>query len=112
MVERLVWTRELVSRFWDAMAQTRLLELAFGKLAGRYLFKAVAPYLSRDDRLLDFGAGDGDFVRLLVEQGFQAAAFEPSAERRAALSAGMADAPSFLGCVGPEYQGEPFDAVF
>jgi hypothetical protein len=41
----------------------------------------VGQYLSESKRHLDFGAGDGNFVRLLVDHGMPTAAFEPSPAR-------------------------------
>src|SRR6516164_1097764 len=112
MIERLIWTPELITSFWNGLSQTRLLELAFSKLAGPYLLMLVRQYLSEGGRHLDFGAGDGDFVRLLVEKGVPTAAFEPSAARRAVLASRMADGFPFLGCIGPDYRGRPFDVIF
>jgi SAM-dependent methyltransferase len=112
MIERLVWTPELATRFWAALSQTRLMELSFSRLVGPYLFMLVRQYLSEDGRHLDFGAGDGDFVRLLVEQGVPIAAFEPSASRQAVLASRMGGRFPFLGCIGPDYRGPPFDVMF
>jgi hypothetical protein len=41
MIERLIWTPEPITSFWDGLSQTRLLELAVNKLAGPYLFMLV-----------------------------------------------------------------------
>src|SRR6516164_4390075 len=112
MIERLIWTPELITSFWNGLSQTRLLELGFSRLVGPYLFMLVRQYLSEGGRHLDFGAGDGDFVRLLVERGVPAAAFEPSAPRRAALASCLDGRFPFLGCIGPDYRGRPFDVIF
>lgn len=113
MIECLTWTPELVARFWSALSQTRLLELAFSKLAGPYLFMLVRQYLSENGRHLDFGAGDGDFTHLLVDRGIATAAFEPSAARQAVIWSRLNNrSPPFLGCIGPDYRGAPFDVIF
>ena len=88
-------------RFWDAVAESRLGELAFGKLAGPYVLMAAKPYLRPGDRHLDFGAGDGHFARHLINGGFACAAFEPSPGRQAAIAGNIGNSSNFLGCIGP-----------
>ena len=78
-IERLAWTPELVDRFWSAVARTRLDELAFGRLAGAQLVKLIEPYLKPGGTHLDYGAGSGHIVRLLVDAGWRVAAYDPSA---------------------------------
>lgn len=112
MPEQLSWTPALVNRFWDAIAESRLGELAFGKLAGPYVLMAAKRYLRRGGRHLDFGAGDGHFARHLVNDGFPTAAFEPSPSRQAAIAANIGTSSLFLGCIGPDYQGPPFEVIF
>ena len=112
MIERLIWTPELITSFWNGLSQTRLLELGFSKLAGPYLFMLVRQYLSEGGRHLDFGAGDGDFVRLLVDRGMPTAAFEPSPVRQAVIADRLSGAARFLGCIGSDYRGSLFDVIF
>jgi SAM-dependent methyltransferase len=112
MIERLIWTPELIASFWNGLSQTRLLELAFSKLAGPYLYMLARQYISEGQRHLDFGAGDGDFVRLLVEHGVPTAAFEPSLARQAVIANRLEGKFPFLGCIGPDYRGSPFDVIF
>ena len=112
MIERLIWTPELITSFWNGLSQTRLLELAFSKLAGPYLFMLVKQYLSESKRHLDFGAGDGDFVRLLVDRGMPTAALEPSPARQAVIADRLGGASLFLGCIDANYRGIPFDVIF
>jgi hypothetical protein len=112
MIERLIWTPELITSFWNGLSQTRLLELAFSKLAGPYLFLLVKQYLSESKRHLDFGAGDGDFVRLLVDRGVPTAALEPSPGRQAVIADRLGGASLFLGSIDADYRGSPFDVIF
>jgi SAM-dependent methyltransferase len=112
MPEKLSWTPALVNRFWDAVAESRLGELSFGKLAGPYVLMAAKRYLRRGGRHLDFGAGDGHFARHLVNDGFPTAAFEPSPSRQAAIAENIRNSTGFLGCIGPDYEGPPFDVIF
>ncbi len=112
MLEQLSWTPALVNRLWDAVAESRLGELAFGKLAGPYVLMAAKRYLRHGARHLDFGAGDGHFARHLVNDGFPTAAFEPSPSRQAAIAANMGTSNLFLGCIGPDYRGPAFEVIF
>lgn len=107
---RLHWTPELVSRFWDGFAQTRLVEFSFSKQAGRSLLVAVDHLLPRDGRILDFGAGDGHLIRLMLERGLEVAAYEPSDGRLGNLRASLGDLPGFLGAIGPDSR-ETFELV-
>jgi 2-polyprenyl-3-methyl-5-hydroxy-6-metoxy-1,4-benzoquinol methylase len=111
MLKPVRWTPDLVSRFWDTLTETKLLDIGFSKLAGRYLFEAVKWHLTPGTRHLDFGAGDGDFVELLATGGYPAAAFEGSDRRRRALLDRLEGKAGFLGAIGPD-TGESFDAVF
>lgn len=108
--EHLVWTPELVDRFWNAVAQTRLVEMSFMRTGGLSLLVMIDHLLKPESRILDFGAGDGDFVRALCQRGFQAAAYEPSRARTENLWAKLNGTPGFLGVVGPEDEAA-FDVV-
>ena len=110
-VPKLQWTPELVNKFWNGIAQTRLDEISFGKIAGPELLNIVEPYLQPSGTHLDYGAGSGHIVRLLVERGYRTAGYDPSAGRQELLSAQVRDLPQFLGAVGPQ-SGQVFDVVF
>ena len=110
MVKRLEWTPELVGKFWNGVAQTRLDELSFGRAAGPAFLDIVHPYLRPNGRHLDFGAGSGHIVRLLIDRGFAAAGFDPAPDRQVALLERVGVHPKFLGAVGPD-SGEQFDVV-
>jgi len=111
MLKPVRWTPDLVSHFWDALTETKLLDIGFSKLAGRYLFEAVKWHLTPGARHLDFGAGDGDFVEVLVASGCPAAAFENSERRRRAILDRLGGKAGFLGAIGPDARAS-FDAVF
>lgn len=111
MLKPVRWTPDLVSHFWDALTETKLLDIGFSKLAGRYLFEAVKWHLTPGARHLDFGAGDGDFVEVLAAGGYPAAAFENSERRRRAILDRLQRKTGFLGAIGPDAR-ESFDAVF
>lgn len=109
-IERLQWTPELVDRFWNAVARTRLDELAFGRLAGAELIELIRPHLRTGGTHLDYGAGSGHMVRLLVEGGWRVAAYDPSADRSAVLAGQVGQRAEFLGVVGPDCEDQ-FDVV-
>ncbi len=110
MVKRLEWTPELVGKFWNGVAQTRLDELSFGRAAGPAFLDIVDPFLRPNGRHLDFGAGSGHIIRLLIDRGYAAAGFDPAPDRQAALLDRVGVHPKFLGAVGPG-SGEQFDVV-
>lgn len=104
------WTPDLVQHFWDGLAHTRSLEQGFAALAGAYFIPAVSHLLKPQDRILDYGAGDGQLVEILCKRGYRAAAFEPSIQRAATLTRKLAGVEGFLGVLGPE-GGQTFDVV-
>ena len=110
MVKRLEWTPELVGKFWDGVAGTALDDLSFGRVAGSQFLDFVAPFLSASGRHLDFGAGSGHIVSLLLDRGYKTAGYEPSSERQAALEERVGRKPGFLGVVGRS-SVETFDVV-
>ncbi|MCF8122405.1 MAG: class I SAM-dependent methyltransferase [Desulfarculaceae bacterium] len=106
----LAWTPKLVGRFWDGQDQTQSLAQGFAALGGEAFVSSVSHLISRQDRILDFGAGDGQLVEILCRRGYQAAAFEPSAQRTATLTKKLAGLDGFLGVLGPD-SGQTFDVV-
>ena len=108
--QRIRWTPELVESFWDGVAQTRLVSLSFSKLAGKSLVVAIDHLLPRSGSILDYGAGDGDLIRLLCERGLRAAAYEPSIERSENLRELLNDCEGFLGVVRADTE-KSFDVV-
>lgn len=108
--QRMHWTPELVERFWNGFSQTRLTELSFSSQAGRSLIIAVDHLLSRNGRILDFGAGNGHLVKLMCERGLRVAAYEPSGGRTEDLMKFLGNSPGFLGVINEE-STETFDTV-
>jgi SAM-dependent methyltransferase len=101
----------MVNEFWAGVSRTRLTELSFSRTAGPKLLEFVGSYLPPGARCLDFGAGDGSLIRLLVQRGCPAAAYEPSPERRdQILDSSLESDPNFLGFVGPEDE-KSFDVL-
>jgi len=114
-VHPIVWTQDLVGRFWNNLAKTDLLDLSFSKLAGHFMLQVIRQYLRQDGRHVDFGSGDGHFARLLAAQGYSAAVYEPSKERMARFrrnaraATGRAAPADFPAVAGPDDHG--FDTV-
>jgi 2-polyprenyl-3-methyl-5-hydroxy-6-metoxy-1,4-benzoquinol methylase len=108
--QRLHWTPELVERFWDGIRQTRLTEFSFSRLGGKPLVLAIEHLLPPSGTVLDFGAGDGDLVALLLERGYRVAAYELSNIQQKALGARFDTDANFSGIVGPTEQ-RTFDTV-
>ncbi len=110
MVKRLQWTPELVSRFWDGIANTELDNLSFGRVAGPAFLDLVKKYIPPGHSVLDFGAGSGHFLQLLLDRGILAAGFEPSADRAARLAERIGRHDNFLGVFSLEADRQ-FDVV-
>lgn len=111
MPQKIEWTRELVGKFWDGFSQTRLEELSFGRSAGPKLLEFIGHHLTPGLKCLDYGAGEGSLVSLLLDKGCQVAAWEPSPERRAEIIArGVENNERFLGFIDSA-GAEVFDVV-
>lgn len=108
--QRLRWTPELVERFWSGIAKTRLAEYNFGRTGGKPFVLAIEHVLTKAGRILDFGAGEGEIVELLMERGFQVAAYEPVAARREVFERKFLAHPNFLGVMGPQ-DHQTYDVV-
>ena len=108
-----IWTRDLVERFWDGLAGTRLLgEMAFGGLAGEQCIQVFSPFLDKNKSYIDFGGGDGQFARLLCTNGYRVATYEISEGRSQRANEALAEyAGTFLGHVGAGSSGK-FSGVF
>ena len=109
-VKRLEWTPELVNQFWDGVAQTRLDELSFGRVAGPVFLDLIAKFLYPEGRHLDYGAGSGHIIQLMADRGYRTAGFDPSPDRQSALMRRVGNHRNFLGLVGPGSDAT-FDAV-
>jgi SAM-dependent methyltransferase len=110
LVKRIQWTPLLVNKFWDGVAQTELDSLSFGKVAGPQFLELVNDYLVQGRTYLDFGAGSGHMLSLLLDRGLSAAGFEPSTDRQALLLEKIGQHKNFLGVKGAD-SNEQFDVV-
>jgi Methyltransferase domain len=112
-VKPVVWTRDLVARFWDGVAETRLSdEMAFAALNGEECLQVFSPFLDRSKSYIDFGGGDGHFAKLLCAHGYKVAIYDISEGRSHRASKTLAQyGGAFLGRVGPE-SAQKFAGVF
>lgn len=110
MVNSIQWTPQLVNKFWDGVAQTELDNLSFGKVAGPQFLELISDYLVQGRRYLDFGAGSGHVLQLLLDRGLNAAGFDPSPDRQSLLLEKIGQHKNFLGVKGTE-SDEQFDVV-
>ncbi|MBV8755458.1 MAG: glycosyltransferase [Hyphomicrobiales bacterium] len=111
MPTRLEWTPRLISRFWNGIAQTGVLDaMSFAHLAGPALMEFLDNWIEPGARCLDYGGGSGQLLNLMVEAGYRTASFEPSVRRAGDIKALMAGKPEFLGVI-PSYDRAGFDFV-
>ena len=110
MIKRIYWTPQLVNKFWDGVAQTELDNLSFGKVAGPQFLELISNYLVPGGSHLDYGAGSGHVLQLLLDRGLNAAGFDPSPDRQALLLAKIGQHKNFLGVKGID-SAEQFDVV-
>lgn len=111
MPTRLEWTPQLVSRFWNGIAQTGVLDvMSFAHLAGPALMEFLEPWIEPGTRCLDYGGGSGQLLNLMVSAGYRTAVFEPSVRRAGDIKARMAGKREFLGAI-PSYDPATFDFV-
>ncbi len=106
----MTWTPDLVERFWTGVSASRLSELSFARHNAGYLVELVREHLVPGGRHLDFGAGEGHLAKVLLEQGFRTAMFEPVGNRLSRMPEAIAAHPAFLGTID-EHSAERFDAV-
>jgi SAM-dependent methyltransferase len=110
LVDRIEWTPELVSKFWDGVSQTELDNLSFGKVAGPQFLDLIDSYLLEGRTYLDFGAGSGHILQQLLDRGLPAAGFDPSPDRHSLLIKKVGRYKNFLGVLDANSE-QQFDVV-
>jgi len=112
MVKLLEWTPDLVHAFWAGVSETKSLrDLNFSRLNADQLLDLIGMHIPRRARLLDYGAGDGDLLRPLIEKGYLTAAYDTSPGRLLAQTAAtLRNNDNFLGLVDASCD-EKFDCV-
>jgi len=100
----------MVRRFWSMVSMSPMRQYSFSLLNSTKLIEYVRPWLSLDHEHLDFGAGDGDFVRAMLNEGYSCGAYEVS-PGRSSQYVSLEEFPNFLGVVNKD-NGRQFDVVF
>jgi glycosyltransferase involved in cell wall biosynthesis/SAM-dependent methyltransferase len=105
------WTPELITRFWNGVAELPALEhVSFANLTSQRLVELMRDFLKPDMTCLDYGGGSGHLVKALIANGQRVAVFEPSEARAHTAEEMFKNEPSFLGVHGAD-STESFDAV-
>ena len=112
-VKPVVWTHDLVAKFWDDLAQTTLLDkMSFAALAGEECLQVFSPFLDKGKSYLDFGGGDGHLAKLLCAHGYRVAIYDISEGRSQRASEALSRYEgTFLGHVRPG-EDRKFAGVF
>lgn len=76
-----LWTPELVDSFWSKVAFSSMAKFNFSRLNGNRLAKFIAKNLENATSIIDFGAGNGEFVLLLMDRGYKCGVYEVSQGR-------------------------------
>jgi hypothetical protein len=98
MPHQVVWTPELITKFWDGFAHLDgIRRLSFARLAGAQVLQLASRWIPKDGVCLDYGGGDGDFTEHLLNAGYSVYALEPSSERAAHIRARFAKRDGFKG---------------
>jgi 2-polyprenyl-3-methyl-5-hydroxy-6-metoxy-1,4-benzoquinol methylase len=108
----LVWTPEMVARFWDW--QSRYPDVYFAHLFGAGIADRLFPYFAGAKSILDFGCGSGAFMSRLLAGGAKVAGCDVSPKSIAATTARNGAHPNFAGAATAEAliaRGAKFDAI-
>ena len=109
--EPLVWSHELVSRFWDGVSKAGLdAPVAFGRQNKEAVLWLTRNHLAPGGRHLDYGSGDGELAAYLIRKGYPFAVFEPSLDRQSRSNSALNGIEGFLGAAGAADAGT-FDVV-
>ncbi|AUR50744.1 class I SAM-dependent methyltransferase [Aquella oligotrophica] len=104
------WDNLLVNKFWDGVARTTLSELSFSRQSGANLAVILKYFINPNNKILDFGAGNGDLLRVLCSKNHDAEfyAYEPSPERALLLKKNLSEYTNFNGIAE---QNQKFDII-
>lgn len=112
MPKRVVWTPELVERFWNGFAAIEeLQQFTFARQAGSLIVELASLWVSGTARCLDYGGGSGHLARSLIDAGLSTAVYEPSAGRVRQIAQSIGRNKLFLGAIDSS-DTQTFDAVF
>lgn len=91
-----VWTDEKIKNFWSAFDSS---VDYFSKAASRQIFGLAKKYLKKDGNNLDYGCGEGDLIRCLLERGISCQGLDYSDKSLARVKEEFAGDPLFKGVV-------------
>ena len=108
----LTWTPELANSFWSDLANSDFLaNISFSKFAAPLLVDLAEEHISKDDSILDFGAGAHLYlVQELLRRGFKVGFYEPNFSPGIS-STQLGENKQFLGCLS-DLDHQNFDCVF
>lgn len=113
MPKEIVWTDELLTRFWGHHAQFP--DSYFSFRAGRSVMATAAKYVSKDSRVLDFGCGPGFLLGHMLDAGWKAAGCEITHDAIGDYARTLTNRPGFSGLHTTAEllnKGERYDAIF
>lgn len=100
-IHDVVWTPELVERFWSTFASRKAAEASyFGTQAGVSLIRYVSRSVSLEGKdILDYGCGDGAILKAMLDRGLRCRGLEFSVESAKRCEARLAGRAGFGGVV-------------
>jgi 2-polyprenyl-3-methyl-5-hydroxy-6-metoxy-1,4-benzoquinol methylase len=108
----LVWTPEMVQRFWDYEANFP--EKFFTRSRRYQIIREIGQYLPRNCTVLDYGCGPGNLIAPLLDAGFSVAGMDMSQSARESVQAEYGGRERFLGVYDQHEiarSGIRFDAI-
>lgn len=108
----LVWTPEMVQRFWDYEANFP--DKFFTRSRRHQIIRTLGRYLPANGTVLDYGCGPGNLIAPLLDAGFRVAGMDMSPSARASVRAQYGARERFLGVYDQEEisrAGMGFDAI-
>lgn len=108
----LVWTPDMVARFWDY--ESNFPERFFTFRNGAEMVRQLRPFFRGKASILDYGCGPGYLLDQMLAAGIQAAGLDFSTEAMRKVDARFKGRANFLGTFTPEQlaeSGRRFDAV-
>jgi len=111
-IKLLVWTPEMISRFWDY--ESRFPENYFAYGRGAEIVRRLRPYLKTGSSILDYGCGPGYLIEHLLKLDLQVAGTDTSDESLRKVRGKFGSHPGFIDAFDREQlaaSGRNFDVV-
>jgi 2-polyprenyl-3-methyl-5-hydroxy-6-metoxy-1,4-benzoquinol methylase len=105
------WNENLIRSFWNEISGTAMDSVSFGKAAGPKLIEICRRYIPENSCILDYGSGSGDFLEILLKEGFVCSSFDISQERNHRLEKLSINYANYLGPI-IDFETKKFDVVF